>query len=61
MCRFNPRVQRDQNNYVFVEANVSDLCAKALAQGELPVSLLDSTPVIPSVNQLERRLEVLRE
>jgi hypothetical protein len=28
MCRFNPSVERDKDNYFLVEGNIADLCSK---------------------------------
>jgi hypothetical protein len=28
MCRFNPSVEKDKDNYFLVEGNMADLCSK---------------------------------
>ena len=28
MCRFNPSVEKDKDNYFLVEGNIADLCSK---------------------------------
>jgi hypothetical protein len=35
MCRFDLSVQIDEDNYQVVEANLEELCAGALKQGEM--------------------------
>jgi hypothetical protein len=27
MCRFNPSVRKDKDNYILVEGNIADLCS----------------------------------
>ena len=56
MCRFNPAEKTDKENYVFVEANITELCEAAVAQGELPISLSNSIPTDQSAEALRQRL-----
>jgi len=35
VCRFNPAIEFDEDNYKKVEANLQSLCTSAIAQGKL--------------------------
>ena len=35
VCRFDPALELNQDNYILVEANLRRLCESAIAQGEL--------------------------
>lgn len=49
MCRFNPKVTIDENNYEVVEGNVVELCEKAAKQlGEKSHAvMMDLMPSVP--------------
>jgi hypothetical protein len=64
MCRFDPSVEQDKNNYFFVEGNLSEMCEVASKQGQLVMSssgiLPDIlSPGVASENDLRRRLDAL--
>jgi hypothetical protein len=59
MCRFNPAEKTDRDNYVFVQANVAELCEAAVAQGELPEPLSNSVPTDQSAEALRQRLNAI--
>jgi hypothetical protein len=59
ICRFNPAEKKDKDNYVFVEANIAELCEAAAAQGELPIPLSNSIPTAQSAEALRQRLNAI--
>ncbi len=49
MCKFNPQVVKDENNYDVVEGNVVELCEEAAKQlGERSHPTMINLPVLPS-------------
>jgi hypothetical protein len=59
MCHFNPAEKRDRDNYVYVQANVTELCEAALAQGERPLPLSASIPTDQSAEALRQSLNAI--
>ncbi|RDL31471.1 uncharacterized protein BP5553_09680 [Venustampulla echinocandica] len=54
MCRFNPSVKADMNNYFFVEENIADLCEQRPADTREVRNLLDKLVSIGSNPRQEK-------
>lgn len=49
MCRFNPNVKIDEDNYELVEGNMLELCQDAIKQGERSYSIGERMPDVPPI------------